>query len=111
MNGTRADEDRTEEEQVVDDAGDDGGVDVKLLRRARLSAMLRELVRQEGAGRHAGGVEEAGVAALGAPGPHRGAVAEVAGPGVLGGGPVRRCHAGVQSTEPLEVLHGEEEPE
>ena len=48
VNGTRADKDRTEEAQVVDDAGDDGGVDVELLRRARLSAMLRELVRQEG---------------------------------------------------------------
>lgn len=48
VNGTRDDEDRTEEAQVVDDAGDDGSVDVELLRRARLSAMLRELVRQEG---------------------------------------------------------------
>ena len=49
MNGTQADEDRVEETQLNgDDAGDDGGVDVELLRRARLSAMLRELVRQEG---------------------------------------------------------------
>ena len=35
----------------------------------------------EGAGRHPGGVAEAEAAALGAPGPHRGAVAEV---GVVG---------------------------
>ena len=49
VNGTQADEDRVEETQLNgDDAGDDGGVDVELLRRARLSAMLRELVRQEG---------------------------------------------------------------
>ena len=49
VNGTQADEDRVEGTQVNgDDAGDDGGVDVELLRRARLSAMLRELVRQEG---------------------------------------------------------------
>ena len=49
VNGTQADEDRVEETQLNgDDAVDGGGVDVELLRRARLSAMLRELVRQEG---------------------------------------------------------------
>lgn len=39
VNGTQGDE---------DGAVDNGSVDVELLRRARLSAMLRELVRQEG---------------------------------------------------------------
>ncbi len=49
VNGTQVDEDRVEETQLNgDDAGDEDGVDVELLRRARLSAMLRELVRQEG---------------------------------------------------------------
>ena len=49
VNGTQADDDRVEETQLDgDDAEDNGGVDVELLRRARLSAMLRELVRQEG---------------------------------------------------------------
>ena len=33
---------------MIDNVGEDGGVDVELIRRARLSAMLRELVRQEG---------------------------------------------------------------
>ena len=42
VNGTQADEDRVEETQLNgDDAGDDGGVDMELLRRARQSAMLR----------------------------------------------------------------------
>ena len=40
----QADETETEETQ----AGGNGGVDMELLRRARLNAMLRELVRQEG---------------------------------------------------------------
>ena len=49
VNGTQADEDRVDEAQVAgDEVGDDDGVDVELLRRARLSAMLRELVRREG---------------------------------------------------------------
>ena len=51
VNGTQADVkgmEADEAQAVGDEAGDDGGVDVELLRRARLSAMLRELVRQEG---------------------------------------------------------------
>ena len=49
VNGTEADEaqaDETETEETQ--AGGNGDVDVELLRRARLNAMLRELVRQEG---------------------------------------------------------------
>ena len=33
---------------VGEDAGDDSGVDVELLRRQRLNEFLRELVREEG---------------------------------------------------------------
>ena len=49
VNGIQGDEERVTERQVdEDEAVDNGSVDVELLRRARLSAMLRELVRQEG---------------------------------------------------------------
>ena len=49
VNGTQGDEQRVVETQLdEDEAVDNGSVDVELLRRARLSAMLRELVRQEG---------------------------------------------------------------
>ena len=49
VNGTQGDEDRVEETQLDEHrTGGNERVDVELLRRARLSAMLRELVRQEG---------------------------------------------------------------
>ena len=52
VDGTQADgtpvKDADEAQVADDEVGDDDGVDMELLRRARLRAMLGELVRHEG---------------------------------------------------------------